>query len=142
MVSGKYRLETYLLFIRDFINVCKSFKVHNFKKLKVWNKSRILVSSIYEIVKSFPKSETFGLISQMKRCSISIPSNIAEGCGKNSNKHFKIHIEVALGSSYELETQMILSVDLKYIDEETFKDTLIKINEVSKMLIGLRNNYN
>jgi len=115
--------------------------VHNFKKLKVWNKSRLLVSNIYKIVKSYPKSETFGLISQIKRCSISIPSNIAEGCGKNTDKQLKYHIDIALGSSFELETQMILSADLDYIDEKTLNDILMKINEVSKMLIGLKNNY-
>jgi len=101
----------------------------------------LLVSNIYKIVKSYPKSETFGLISQIKRCSISIPSNIAEGCGKNTDKQLKYHIDIALGSSFELETQMILSADLDYIDEKTLNDILMKINEVSKMLIGLKNNY-
>ena len=85
--------------------------MHDYFKLEVWNKSRALVKDIYSVTALLPNDETFGLISQMKRSSISIPSNIAEGCGKGSKKQFKYHLEVALGSSFELSTQILLAYD-------------------------------
>ncbi len=77
---------------------------HNFKKLLIWQESLELVIETYEITKNFPSEEKFGLSSQLNRCSVSIPSNIAEGTSKSSEKHFKNYLETSLGSAFEWET--------------------------------------
>ena len=111
--------------------------MHDFRKLEVWKKSKDLIMILFPIINQLPNEEKFGLISQMKRCSISIPSNIAEGCGRGSDKLFKYHIEVALGSSFELETQLEICKDLKFIDKDQFEFLILQLREISKMLIGL-----
>lgn len=95
-------------------------KRHNFKKLQVWKESIDLIEITYQTTKDFPVSEKFGLISQLNRCSVSIASNIAEGSSKSSNKHFAQFLEISLGSSFEWETQMIISNKLGYIAEKEF----------------------
>ena len=79
---------------------------HNFKKLLIWQESMKLVVETYALTKSFPNEEKFGLISQLNRCSVSIPSNIAEGTSKSTEKHFKTYLETSLGSAFEWETQI------------------------------------
>ena len=110
--------------------------MHNFKELLVWQKSRELVKEIYLVTEKFPKEEQFGLISQLRRAAISIPSNIAEGCGRRTNKDTKRFIEIAQGSSFEVETQLILAYDLGFISK---KESLIiwkQTEEVQKMIRG------
>jgi len=111
--------------------------VHNFKELKVWKKSRELVKDIYLEVSHFPNDEKFGLSSQMKRAAVSIPSNIAEGAGRNTKKDFARFLNISLGSAYELETQLILSFDLGIINKEQLDKITNTINEVQKMIHGL-----
>jgi len=84
------------------------------KDLKVWQKGIELVKVIYDITKTFPSNEQFGLTSQIRRCSVSIPSNIAEGCGRNSDKELIHFLYIALGSASELETQIIISQELGF----------------------------
>ncbi|MFK7924206.1 MAG: four helix bundle protein [Bacteroidia bacterium] len=112
--------------------------MHDFKKLEVWKRSRLLVKDVFILLQDFPKEEVFGLVSQMKRASISIPSNIAEGCGRGSNKQLNYHLGVALGSVYELGTQLLISGDLKYIKEEKLNAVIEKVQEVGRMLGGLQ----
>lgn len=112
--------------------------MHNFRKLEAWKKSRILVQDTYKVANRFPKEEVYGLTSQVKRCSVSIPSNIAEGCGFNSDKQLNKHLEIAMGSAFELETQIILGFDLNYIEKKEAKELIFKINEVSKMIVGFK----
>ena len=107
--------------------------MHNYKQLKVWNKSIDLVVDIYKATAEFPKEEKFGLISQMRRSAVSIPSNIAEGAGRNSDKEFRHFLAVSHGSSYELETQVIVSERLKLLTKGVSDDLCEKINEVQKM---------
>ena len=83
--------------------------MHNFKKLKIWTESMELVSESYKLTRSFPKYETYGLMNQMNRCAVSIPSNISEGTSKSSNKHFNKYLEDSLGSAFEWETQLIVA---------------------------------
>jgi four helix bundle protein len=111
--------------------------MHNFKELLVWQKAVDLVVKIYQSVEHFPNKEKFNLVSQMERAATSVPSNIAEGCGRNSNPAFKQFIGIALGSSYELETQIIISSRLGYLNEEESNDLLKGITEVQRMLNGL-----
>jgi len=87
---------------------------HNFRKLNIWIEGIELVNKTYQITKTFPSEEKFGLISQINRCSVSIPSNIAEGSSKSSEKHFKTYLETSLGSAFEWETQLIIALKLGY----------------------------
>jgi len=108
--------------------------MRNFKELKIWNKARALVKEIYDVSDNFPSEEKFGLISQMRRSSISIASNIAEGSGKESNKEFIRFLEIAYSSAFELETQIILSHDLNFISDDDEISLLKKIREIQKMI--------
>ena len=112
--------------------------MHNFKELKVWQKSRILVKNIYILTKKFPKEELFCLTSQMRRAVISIPSNLAEGCGRGTDKQLIAFLNIAQGSSTELETQVILSFDLEYISQPELEVTVMNINEIQKMIYAFK----
>ncbi len=94
----------------------------------------MLVKNIYQLTSSFPQSEIYGLTSQMRRASVSIPSNIAEGSGRKTNKEFSRFLEIAYSSALELETQLYLSFDLDFIVESTLQEYLYQINEVQKMI--------
>lgn len=112
-------------------------RVFSFEKLIAWQKGRELAILIYKITKRFPKDEIFGLISQMRRCSISIASNLAEGSGRNSFKDKARFSEIAYGSSLELLNQIILSNDLEYINENEYIQIREKITEVNMLIDGL-----
>ncbi|MBS2096746.1 four helix bundle protein [Carboxylicivirga linearis] len=107
---------------------------HNFKELQIWQKSRMLVKDIYKLTSEFPQSEIYGLTSQMRRASVSIPSNIAEGSGRKTNKEFSRFLEIAYSSALELETQVYLSFDLEFIIESVLEEFLVKIDELQKMI--------
>lgn len=111
--------------------------MRNFRNLAVWFKGHALTLKIYSLTKSFPKDEVFGLASQMRRCAYSIPSNIAEGCGRNSTPDFKRFLVIAAGSSSELEYQLFLSKDLDYISETVFKELEFQTVEIKKMIYSL-----
>jgi four helix bundle protein len=108
--------------------------MHNFKKLKVWVESMSLVSKSYQITKSFPEFEKFGLVSQMNRSAVSIPSNIAEGSSKSSDKHFNKFLEVSLGLAFEWETQLIIAFNENYISDSTFSELENQIKQTQKMI--------
>lgn len=107
--------------------------MHKYKELKVWQKAIELVTEIYKVTGAFPDKERFGLISQINRASVSIPSNIAEGAGRNSNKEFLYFLSIAHASSYETETQLIISKNLNYISSTELDVLTEKINEWQKM---------
>lgn len=101
-------------------------KKHNFKELRIWKESIELCTSVYSLTKNLPPEEKFNLISQLNRCSVSIPSNIAEGAGRTTNKQFAQFLDISLGSAFELETQLILverifEIDCTEIIENTQK---------------------
>ncbi len=106
----------------------------NFKELLIWQRSHNLVLDIYSLTKSFPKDELFGLTSQMRRSSASISTNIAEGCGRNSDAEMSRFLVIAQGSAAELEYQIILSKDLSYISLETFNKLTLELTEIRKMI--------
>ncbi|RCH53817.1 diversity-generating retroelement protein bAvd family protein [Mucilaginibacter hurinus] len=112
--------------------------MHNFKDLKVWIAGIGMCKEIFQLTKAFPDEEKFGLTSQMKRAAISIPSNIAEGCGRKSNKEFYQFLNVALGSSFELETQLIIAYEFAYITQQTLGEKGALITEIQKMIYGLQ----
>jgi four helix bundle protein len=111
--------------------------MHNFKELKVWQLSRHLVKDVYDLTTDFPSNEKYGLTSQIRRCVVSIPTNIAEGCGRNTDKDFSHFLNISLGSAYELETLLTLCFDVKLISEQQFELLNIKISEIQKMTFGL-----
>lgn len=112
--------------------------MHRFKDLEIWKRSQEVCVNIYECTGSFPKSETFGLQSQIRRSAVSIPSNIAEGTSRNSNKEVIRFLEIALGSAYELETQLIVANRLNYIEKTTFEELSVAINSIIQMTMKFR----
>lgn len=108
---------------------------HNFKDLKIWQEAMKVVKSTYLLSAQLPSDERFGLISQINRCAVSIPSNIAEGSGRTTDKDFLNFINFSLSSSFELETQLILANDLFNLDVE---ELIIKINELQRMIVGFK----
>lgn len=111
--------------------------MHNFKDLRVWQKSIDLTTEIYAMLASFPSDEKFGLVSQMKRAAVSIPSNIAEGAGRNSNKEFKHFLSISLGSLFEIETQLIIANRLRLINIEVTQELNVKISDLQRMIFAL-----
>lgn len=97
-----------------------------------------LVSESYKLTRSFPKYETYGLMSQMNRCAVSIPSNIAEGSSKSSYKHFNKYLEDSLGSAFEWETQLNVALNENYLSDEKFKELEQKIKEIQKMISSFK----
>lgn len=112
-------------------------KVFSFEKLNVWQKARKLAVLIYKSTGNFPEEEKFGLISQMRRCSISILSNIAEGSGRHSSKDKARFTEIAFGSALELLNQAILSNDLGFLSNEIYQKIREELTEITAMLDGL-----
>ncbi|WP_374165819.1 four helix bundle protein [Arcticibacter sp. MXS-1] len=107
--------------------------MNNLKDLKIWNKAVDLTTEVYEATSSFPAEERFGLVSQIRRAAVSIPSNIAEGAGRNSAREFSHFLGMANGSSYELQTQLIISSKLNLLNHEVSERLLGHIEELQKM---------
>ena len=111
-------------------------KIKSYTDLLVWQKSMELVKEVYVITKTFPKEEIYGITNQIRRAAVSIPSNLAEGAARNSNKEFVQYLYVSLGSLAELETQLLLSRDLGYAQNEEINQ---RVERVRKLLLGLIN---
>ncbi|HEY0030159.1 MAG TPA: four helix bundle protein [Bacteroidia bacterium] len=114
--------------------------MNQYKNLKVWQKGVELVVSVYKKTDYFPDKEKYGLITQINRCTVSIVSNIAEGAGRNSNKEFNNFLGITLGSSCELETQLIVANKLGYLSGEDLNELIVQIEEIQKMVVGLQKN--
>lgn len=106
--------------------------MHNFRKLTIWQDSMDLTVEIYKLTQNFPKEEKYNLTSQVRRSAVSVPSNIAEGAGRNTNKDFNNFLGFATGSSYELETQLILSKRLGLIPEKDLSEVLTTLHSIQK----------
>lgn len=109
----------------------------DFRDLKVWEKSHKLTLEIYRLTKQFPTEEKYGLVSQLRRCSASIAANIAEGCGKRGHGEFNRFLQMAAGSTKELDYHLLLSRDLEYLTDPHYKRVLQEVIEVRKMLASL-----
>ena len=110
--------------------------MHNFKELQIWKKSMKLSKDIYNSLDDLPGNEKFGLSSQIKRSVVSIPSNIAEGSSRSSNKDFNRFLQISLGSAFELETQLILAYEFKFIDKRVSERLLADLTEIQKIING------
>ena len=110
-------------------------EIKSYKDLLIWQKGIKIVLLVYQLVKSFPKEEIYALTSQLKRASVSIPSNIAEGYGRNSDKSFSHFLDISRGSLFEIETQLIIAKELGFIsDDFLYQEILSQIEEESKMI--------
>ncbi len=112
--------------------------MNNLKELKIWNKAIDLAVDVYKATSTFPTDERFGLISQSRRAAVSIPSNIAEGAGRNSIKEFNNFLGIANGSSYELQTQLVIANKLSILESEILDPLLAQIDELQKMTYGFQ----
>jgi len=112
--------------------------VNRFKELIVWQKSIQLVTEVYKITSDFSETEKFGLTSQIRRCAVSIPSNIAEGAGRDGSVEFNRFLSIALGSSFELETQLIVAKELNYISEQNLENFSAQVSHIQNMIIKLK----
>jgi four helix bundle protein len=113
--------------------------MRNFKELRIWQKGMDIAVNCFKITEDFPKEEKFGLSLQITRASVSIPSNIAEGSSRRSEKDYGRFIEISLGSSYELETQLLLAQRLSYGKPDLLNQTIVDVNDEQKMLMGFGN---
>lgn len=109
----------------------------NHKDLEIWRESISFVEDIYKITKGFPKEEHYGLISQVRRAAVSIPSNVAEGAARNSDKEMIQFLYIALGSLSEVETQLIIAHKLEYLSNDKQNDFLNQLVKIRRMLLGL-----
>ncbi len=109
-------------------------KIKSFRDLEIWKLGKEIVLDIYKITRSFPKEELYGLVAQMRRTAISIPSNVAEGFNRRHNKEYRQFLYIALGSCAELETQIEMSCELKYLPPEKSQIVLEKLDHESRML--------
>lgn len=113
---------------------------HNFRKLTIWKEGIELAKETYLITKEFPKSETYSLTSQMQRAAVSVPSNIAKGTAKGTDKHFLHYLENAIGSAFEWETQLIIAFEIGYISKETFEYLERKVESIQGMITRFMEN--
>lgn len=109
-----------------------------FRELRVWQKSMDLVKEIYRTTEKFSQRERYGLPSQIRRAAVSIPSNIAEGCGRSTNKDFNNFLGIAFGSSFELETQLMLSKNMQYLKIKDYEAAENEIHHIQNMIIKLQ----
>ncbi|MFN0082879.1 MAG: four helix bundle protein [Ferruginibacter sp.] len=108
--------------------------MHNFKELKFWQKAVDLSVMVYKITANFPAEQKFGLVSQLRRATISIASNIAEGASRNSDKEFLHFLSLSTGSAFEIETQLIIATKLNFVDQNQLENLLKQLTEIQKMI--------
>ena len=116
--------------------------IHNFRELVAWQKAMQLTKEVYVLTKNFPSIEQYGLVSQIQRAVVSIPSNIAEGAGRPTQKELVHFLSFSLGSAYELETELLLARELDYITEEQSKQINTEVVEVQKLVYSLMKKFN
>ena len=112
--------------------------MRNFRDLEVWQSSVLFVKRIYILTGTFPKEEKFGLVSQINRCAVSIPSNIAEGCSRTSQKDFSRFLQISLGSAFELETQIEIAKEIGFIDLILHLEIIAELNTIQKRIQSLK----
>jgi len=112
-------------------------KIHSFRDLEIWQRGIVLTEAVYESTKVFPKEELYGLVAQLRRTAVSIPSNIAEGFARRHNKEYKQFLHISLGSCAELTTQVIIASKLRYIADKAADAIVNEVEEISKMTMSL-----
>ncbi|HSU50474.1 MAG TPA: four helix bundle protein [Segetibacter sp.] len=127
---------TELLFVAPF-ELVRMTAIYSYRDLIVWQKSMLLVTDIYAASNSFPTQEMYGLTNQLRRSAVSIPSNIAEGYGRHSTGDYKRFLQIAVGSLFELQTQVEIAFNLKYLAKDKFDTILGNTKELDRMLLSL-----
>ena len=112
-------------------------KIKSYRDLTVWQRAKAFAVEIYRVTESFPHREQYSLTDQIRRAAVSIPSNVAEGHIKRSDKVFANHLDIALGSAAELDTQLEIALEVSYLKPETYKSLVAELQEIMKMLRGL-----
>ncbi len=112
--------------------------MHDFKGLEIWQLSKEYCIKIYREVSNFPATEVYGITSQIKRATVSIPSNIAEGAGRKTKKDFARFIHIAIGSAFEVETQLIISKDLGFLPQDKFEKLIEELSIIEKKLVNFQ----
>lgn len=112
--------------------------MRNFRDLDVWKSSVQFVKKIYLLTDAFPNSEKYSLVSQITRCAVSIPSNIAEGCSRNSQKDFSRFLQISLGSAFELETQLEIAKELGFVPDSAYSVVLAELHIIQKRIQSLK----
>jgi four helix bundle protein len=112
--------------------------MRNFRQLEVWKQSVEFVTKVYEITKQFPPDEKYGLVSQMNRCAVSVPANIAEGGSRKTELDFARFLEIAIGSSFELETYFEITMNLSFINAKDYECQINELNIIQKRINALR----
>ena len=113
--------------------------MHNFRELKIWQRSMTLAEEVYKATSTFPKEEIYGLTSQLRRCAVSVPSNISEGSGRATNRQFKHFLEFSMGSCNEIQTQIDLANRFKYVTKEENERIIDEALQVYKMILAFYN---
>lgn len=113
--------------------------MHNFREMKIWIRSMDFVQQVYLGADKFPANEKFGITSQLKRCAVSIPSNIAEGAGRATNNQFRYFLEVAMGSCNEVQTQLELAFRFTYIEKDFFENLINEAQQIYRMILAFYN---
>jgi four helix bundle protein len=121
---------------QDFKNLNLN-DMHNYKELNVWKRSIKLAVKVYKLSQKFPSDERFGLTSQIRRCAVSVPSNIAEGAGRRTNGEFVNFLGISHGSICELETQLYIGFELEYFGADQLEEISLEVTEIQKMLYSL-----
>ena len=111
----------------------------NFRNYEVWKDGVAFSAQVYQLTEQFPKKEMYALCDQLQRASVSIPSNVAEGCSRRSQNEFAHYLEISLGSSYEIETQMEIALKLKYVTKEEYQCIIEEVQSIEKRLTSLIN---
>lgn len=115
--------------------------MHNIKELNVWNKAIELAIQVYSVSAGFPSDERFGLVSQTRRCAVSIASNISEGAGRNTKGEFNQFLGIATGSSYELQTQLVIAERLGFVSQQINQELLDAVDAIQKMIYKLQQSF-
>jgi four helix bundle protein len=113
--------------------------MHNYRELKIWQRSMDFVVKVYEVSAGFPKEERYGLTAQLRRCVVSVPSNISEGAGRGTNKQFKRFLEFSMGSINEVQTQIELACRVNYLLKEVYEPLIDEALQIYKMILGFYN---
>ena len=113
--------------------------MHNYRELKIWQRSMDFVVRVYEVTANFPGDEKYGLVSQLRRCTVSIPSNISEGAGRATNRQFKQYLEFSMGSVNEVQTELELAYRLNYIDKTVYEELVDEGIQIYKMILAFYN---
>ena len=112
--------------------------MHNFRQLQIWKEGMVMAKQVYLLLAKFPSSEKFGLVSQISRCAVSVPSNIAEGSSRSSYKEFAYFLSIALGSLFELETQLLLAIELDIVKENEMESIISGIIQLQKKISAFK----